>query len=465
MAGTHGNIKKLESGRIFPLLLQYSFPAIAGLVVTSLYNIIDSIYIGQWIGPGGLAGTAVAFPVMNLGAAVGTLVGIGAGVTTSIFLGEKRFFDARKVLGQTLVLGILAGVVVGGLSLLFLEEILRLFGASETVLPYAYDFMFPLLIGQGLTYFFFNLNHVMRASGYPFKAMCSMMISAVINVVLAPIFLYWGWGIQGVAWATVLAQLCGAFLILFHFLNDKNTVYFCRGIYKLEWPLVRQICFSGLPPSVMNVVGCLVIIIINWQLNLHGGDTAVAANGIFNRCAMFIAFCIVGIAQGAQPIIGFNFGANQVWRVKKTLFWALVLGAGTSTVLGIYCIAFPRTVAACFTQDPALLDAGAEAMRWGTLALPIVGLQIICIHFFQSIGKAHLSVILSFTRQAFFLIPGLLVFPSFWNTMGVWVAFPVADTVATVLALSLLLWFLARYERSNHADLVKQTVLEQGANE
>lgn len=459
MGASPSNIEELEKGGIFPLLLKYSFPAIAGLVVTSLYNIIDSIFIGQWIGPEGLAGTAVAFPIMNLTAAIGTLVGIGGGVTTSILLGEKRFFDARKVLGQVFVLNIIAGVLIGGFSLLFLNEILRLFGASDVILPYAYDFMFPQLLGQFVTYYFFNLNHVMRASGYPAKAMCSMMISAVFNVLLAPIFLGLGWGVQGVAWATVLSQLLGAVWITAHFLNDKNTVFFSRGIYKLEWRTVSRVCFVGLPPSVMNMVGCLVIIIINWQLSLHGGDVAIGANGIFNRCAMLITFCVIGISQGAQPIIGFNYGANRVRRVRKTLYWAILLGVSVSTMLGIFCVAFPRLVAMCFTSDPALLDSGEEAMRFGTLALPVVGAQIIIVHFFQSIGKAHLAIALSFTRQAFFLIPALLVLPRFFDTMGVWLAFPTADLLASGLSVSLIVWFLSRYKESNGADLVKQELL------
>ncbi len=465
MSAKPSNIEALEKGPILPLLLQYSLPAIAGLVVMSLYNIIDSIFIGHWIGAKGLAGTAIAFPVMNLGAAVGTLVGIGGGVATSIFLGQKCFFDARRVLGQVFVLAFLTGIFVSSLALFFLEDILRLFGASEEILPYAYDFMFPQLLGQTLTYYFFNLNHVMRASGYPVKAMCSLLISAVFNVVLAPLFLYWGWGIQGVAWATVISQFLGAIWVTAHFLNKNHIVFFSRGIYALKWSLVRHICFVGLPPSVMNMVGCLVIIIINWQLKLHGGDTAIAANGIFNRCVMLNAFCVIGISQGAQPIIGFNYGANKVERVRKTLFGALVLGAFIATSFGLFCVAFPRTVAACFTQDEILLDVGAEAMRWGTLALPLVGFQIIIVHFFQSIGKAHLSVMLSFTRQAFFLIPALLVFPRFWNTMGVWLAFPFADFIASVLAISLILWFLAGYKTSNHADLVKQKLLSADKND
>lgn len=436
----------LEGAPIFPLLVKYSLPAIAGMVAFSLYNVVDSIFIGQWIGADALAAIAIAFPVMNLTFALGTLVGIGGAAVTSIRLGEKKLDAALAVLGNVLLMSLALGVGFGWGTNAFLAPILRAFGAGENTLEPAYDFMRVILFGLPATFLFFNLNHVMRASGYPRKAMLSTIITVLVNVALAPLFIrVFGWGMRGAGAATVIAQLFGLVWILAHFLNPKSVLAFSRGIFRPSFEAMRSIVAIGLSPCLMNVCACVVVVVINRALLEHGGDVGVAAYGILSRVQIVIGMIVIGITQGMQPIVGYNHGAGATGRVRETLRYGVIAGTAVTALGGLACVLLPHLISVQFTDDAALLAVSDEALRLSCLAFPLVGMQIVIGNFYQAIGHAKLAIFLSMTRQMLFLIPLLIAFPHFWGTRGVWLSFPVADFLAWALNVVLILVFLKSY--------------------
>lgn len=446
MASKENEMLALEQAPILPLLVKYSLPAIAGMIVFSLYNIVDSIFIGQWIGAAALAALAIAFPVMNLTFALGSLVGIGGASVCSIRLGEKKENEAYDVLGNVLLLSLIFGVGFGWGACLLLGPILLLFGASgETFVP-AYEFMQIILLTLPITFCFFNLNHVMRASGYPQKAMISLLISVVVNIVLAPIFIYClGWEMRGAAGATAIAQLCGLAWVIAHLANPKHTVHFRSGIFRLRVDVTKNIVAIGLAPCLMNVCGCLVVVVINHELLRYSGDTGVAAYGILCRVIMLIAMIVNGITQGMQPIAGFNHGAGKTDRVRLTLRYGILAGTVVTTLGWVACVFFPQLISNMFTHDALLISAANEALRMSSYALPVIGMQIVIGNFFQAIGRAKLAIFLSMTRQMLILIPLLLVLPRFWETNGIWLSMPISDTLSWLLNVGFIIVFLKNY--------------------
>ena len=309
----------LGTERIGKLLLQYSIPAIIGMTITSLYNIIDSIFIGHGVGAMGIAGLAITFPLMNLVVAFCTLVSAGGSTISSIRLGQKDLDGATEVLGNTLMFCLINAVVFGGLAFLFLDEILRFFGASQDTLPYARDFMQIILAGTPITYTMIGLNNIMRATGYPRKAMLSSMLTVGCNIILAPVFIFWlGWGIRGAATATILSQFAGMIWVLSHFMQEKSYIRFKKGIFKLRKRIVENIFSIGMSPFLMNVCASAIVIIFNKSLLLYGGDLAIGAYGILNRLLMLFVMVIMGLTMGMQPIVGYNHGAHKFGRVKQT---------------------------------------------------------------------------------------------------------------------------------------------------
>lgn len=429
----------LETQTIGKLLVSYSIPAIIGMTLTSLYNIIDSIYIGHGVGAMAISGLAISFPLMNLIIAICMLVAVGGSTICSIELGRKNREGAAVVLGQVVVLGIMFGVVFGAACLIFLEPILLLFGASHETMPYARDFMQVLLLGLPIGYTMIGLNTLMRATGYPKKAMLTAMLSVGVNVVIAPLFIFvFHWGIRGAALATVLSQTVALAWILFHFVSRKSTIHFVAGIYRLRKSVILPILSIGLSPFLMNVCACVVVIIINHSLYRYGGDLAVGAYGIMNRVLMLFAMVVMGLTQGMQPIIGYNFGARKPLRVRKTLMYGVAAGMCVTTV-GFLAFQFlPHALARLFTDSAALTDLAVPALRIGGLAFFLVGGQIVISAFFQSIGMPVVAIFLSLTRQLLFLIPGLILLPMWLGLNGVWVSMPVADTLASLLAVFVL---------------------------
>ena len=431
----------LRTEPIGKLLLRYSLPAIAAMVVFSLYNIIDSIFIGHGVGPLAISGLAITFPVMNLTFALVLLVGIGGASICSIRLGQQDIDGATRVLGNVLLLGLINGVTFGLLSQLVLDPVLTAFGASEHTLPYARDFMQIILYGLPVTCTMFGLNHIMRATGYPQKAMLSAVLTVGMNIILAPIFIFWlKWGIRGAAIATVLSQCVGMVWVLSHFRNPKSTVHFRQGTFRLRWKIVSSIFSIGMSPFLLNVCACLVTVLIT-----------IGAFGILNRILILFVMLVMGLTQGMQPIVGYNYGAQQFERVKQTLKYGVITG-GLITTAGFLAGQFaPEIVSRMFTDDAGLIALSVEGMRLATLVFPLVGIQIVVGNFFQSIGKAKLSIFLSLTRQLLFLAPCLLILPRFFELKGIWISLPVSDSLSFVTSMGVLYMFLREMRRVHHS--------------
>ena len=420
----------LGTAPIGKLLIQYSIPAIIAMTVSSLYHIIDSIFIGQGVGATAIAGLAVTFPLMNLVIAFCNLVGIGGATISSIFLGQRDTVRATETLHNVVWLCLISSISFGGLSLLFLDPILLFFGASDSTLPYAREFMQVLLIGTPIAYLFIGLNNVMRSTGYPTKAMVSSIISVVANIIIAPIFIFvFKWGIRGAALATLLAQTIGLIWVLLHFYNTHNFVHFDNRHNRLKASIVGRICSIG--------------------------HLAVGAYGITNRVLMLFAMTAMGITQGMQPIIGYNYGARQTARVNRTLIYGIIAGTVVTSLGFVISQLIPTPVVRLFTTDATLIDLASNGLRIACLAFCFIGSQIVISNFFQSIGKAKVSIFLSLSRQLIFLIPALLILPGFWGINGVWASLPVSDIIAFFIAsTSLWLYFHNDKKRTKSAQEV-----------
>lgn len=435
----------LGTEHIGKLLVQYSIPAIIGMTLVSLYNIIDSIFIGHGVGAMAISGLAITFPLMNLAAAFGNLVSAGGSTISSIRLGQKDMEGVNKVLGNTLMLCFVNAVVFGGLAFIFLNDILRFFGASGETLPYARDFMQIILAGTPFTYAMIGLNHVMRATGHPKKAMLTSLTTVVCNIILAPVFIFqFGWGIRGAALATVISQFIGLLWVLSHFLRRSNPIRLHRPFLRLERRIVGSIFSIGMSPFLMNITACAIVIIINNSLQRHGGDMAIGAYGIINRLLMLYVMIVIGLTMGMQPIVGYNFGARNLDRVKRTLRLSIIAGVCITSSGFIICELFPHAVASVFTSDEALIDMAAHGLRICVAIFPLIGAQMVIGNFFQSIGMAKISIFMSLTRQLLYLLPCLLVFPQFMGLDGVWTSMPVSDLFAFVTAVLILLWYVCR---------------------
>ena len=422
----------LGTEKVGKLLLEYSIPAIIGMTLTSLYNIIDSVFIGHGVGAMAISGLAISFPLMNLLVAFCTLVGVGGATISSIRLGQKDTDGAEKVLGNVTVLCVINSIFYGGITLLFLDRILFFFGASHDTLPYARDFMQIILIGSPVTYVMIGLNNIMRATGYPRKAMLSSMLTVGCNIILAPVFIFWlGWGIRGAATATILSQFAGMIWVLSHFMQEKSYIRFKKGIFKLRKRIVENIFSIGMSPFLMNVCASAIVIIFNKSLLLYGGDLAIGAYGILNRLLMLFVMVIMGLTMGMQPIVGYNHGAHKFGRVKQTLKYCMIAG-GCITSLGFaFSELFPNLVVNMFTDDKELTALARTGLQIGVLMFPFVGIQIVISSFFQSIGKAKISIFLSLSRQLLYLLPCLLLLPHWWGLNGIWLSMPVSDLSKT----------------------------------
>ena len=437
---------ELGTERIRKLLVQYAVPAIIAMTASSLYNMVDSIFIGQIVGPLAISGLALTFPLMNLAAAFGSLVGVGAATLISMRLGQRDYDTAQRVLGNVVVLNVIIGVVFGAAALVFLDPILYFFGGSETTVSYAHEYMAIILSGNVVTHMYLGLNAVLRASGHPKQSMYATVNTVIINTVLDALFIYgFGWGIRGAAIATVLAQVV-TLVWQFRILSDKSELlHFRRGIYKLRKRIVRDIMAIGMSPFLMNLAACFIVILINKGLQRYGGDLMIGAYGIVNRLGFFFVMIVMGVNQGMQPIAGYNFGARQYERVLRVLRLT-IMGATCVTSAGFLIGEFaPGAAASLFTKDDELISLAATGMRIVFAFFPIIGFQMVATNFFQSIGMAGKAVFLSLSRQLLFLVPGLLFLPGFfenatsWSgSWGVWCAMPLSDMLAAVVTFFML---------------------------
>lgn len=440
-------LTELSEKPVFSLLLQYAIPAIVAMVASSLYNIVDGIFIGQGVGAGAIMGLAITMPIMNLSAAFGAMVGVGGSTLLSVKLGEKDYNFAAKILGNVITLNCIIGIGLGAVMLLFLDPILRFFGASDYTIPYARDFMVIVLIGNVFTHLFLGLNAMLRSSGKPKKAMKATIMTVIINIALAPLFIFvLHLGIRGAALATVLSQLIVLLWQFKLFSNPNELIHLRRGTYHLERRIVTGSLSIGLSPFLINLCACLVVIIINKQLVSYGGDVAVGAYGIANRMMFFFVMVVIGINQGMQPIAGFNFGAKHYTRLNQVLKYAITIATGIWIVGFIVCVLLATPVASAFTNDEELLKEAAHALRVMNLVVPIIGFQMITIGFFQSIGKAGISIFLSLTRQLLFLVPLLLILPNFFGLEGIWYSVPIADGTAAITAAIVLIYHMRKFK-------------------
>ncbi|MBR5213569.1 MAG: MATE family efflux transporter [Akkermansia sp.] len=441
---------ELERRPILPLLLSYSLPAIVGMAAMSIYNIVGAIYVGQWCGAYAVTAMALIFPVINLMVAVGTLVGLGSAASASIALGQGKRRRAQNILGHCLILSFLTSVVVGWLPLPWIDDIMLAFGADENTLKPSCDYMLVLMLWFPFNSVFLGLNHLMRASGYPKKAMVSLIISMVVNIAVAPLFIYvFDWGIAGAGLATAAAQTVGLGWVLLHFFRKDVVLRFTRGIYNLNWPLTRRICTIGLPPCLLNIVACVIVLIFNQLFIQYDGQMGVGAYGVVNRVIFFFVMIVAGITQGMQPIAGYNLGLGKYCRVRGVLLNAMVFAGAVTTLGTVLMQLFPREIVSMFVKEEdgnatQIITLATYGITVVSLIFPMVGPQIVISNFFQAIGRPVMSIFLTLTRQLIFLLPCLLLMPLWYGEPGVWYSQVVADVLAVIMGFTVIGLFLAK---------------------
>jgi len=432
-------LNELAERPVGRLLWEYSLPAVVGMLVMALYNVVDRIFIGQCVGPDAIAGLAICFPMMSLATAMGVLIGVGSTARISIMLGASRLDEAQRIFGNAFVLTIVIGITYMILFMVYLDPMLRLFGASDATLPYARTYMLVLMPGLLLTNITYGFNNIMRASGYPRRAMLTMIIGAVVNVALDPLFiLVFDWGIAGASVATVIAMAVSAVFVLAHFFRRNVTLRFKRGIFRLNWRIFIGIISIGAAPAIVNAASCIVNALANHSLLSYGGARDIGAAGIMVTYTSLLVTIVLGLCQGLQPIIGYNYGAGNMNRLRRAFYLAVVAASVVTCVGGLYGFFWPSTIARVFTTDADLISATDRALGICLAVFPVVGFQIVSTCFFQSIGNATESIIVGLLRQVIFLIPLLIYLPRLFNVEGVWMAFPISDAVATVVTLVLL---------------------------
>ena len=442
------NQKTLELGTrpVGRLLVEYALPAIIAMTASSLYNMVDSIFIGQGVGALAISGLAVTFPFMNLSAAFGAAVGVGASSYISVKLGQKDYAKALRVFGNTVTLNVIIGILFSTISLLLLDPILYFFGASEQTIPYAREYMIIILLGNVITHLYFGMNAVLRSASKPRAAMFIIIFTVVLNTLLDPLFIYtFGLGIAGAAYATILAQLL-AFLWQLKLFSDKREIlHLQRGIYKPSLRIIRNIFAIGMSPFFMNACACIIVIFINRNLLTYGGDLAVGAYGIANRVAFIFVMVTMGVNQGMQPIAGYNYGAQKFDRLLRVLKLAMI-SATCVTTSGFLVAEFcPRLCVSLFTDDAQLTSLSINGLRILMAAMPIVGYQMVITNFFQSIGMAKISIVLSLSRQLLLLLPLLILLPPYFGIDGVWMSMPVSDTLSALLAFVVMSRYMKKF--------------------
>ncbi|MCR5512956.1 MAG: MATE family efflux transporter [Prevotella sp.] len=431
------------------LLMQYAMPAIVAMSASSLYNIIDRAFIGQVVGPEAIAGLGITFPFMNLSAAFGAAVGVGSSTCISVNLGQRNYKRAQMLLGNTVTLNLIIGTLFMAVCLLFLDPILRFFGASDITLPYAREFMQIILLGNVVTHMYFGMNAVLRAAGKPRHAMYATLFTVACNIVLVVAFVWWfRWGIRGAALATVLSQSLALCWQMWLFSDKKEILHLKKGIYRLKKDLVRNIIAIGVSPFLMQTTSCIIVIFMNNQFVHYGGDMAVGAYSIANSVVMMFFMFVMGTCQGMQPIVGYNYGAEKYDRMFRCMFIAIACATGILLVGWALSMLFPREIARIFTTDETLIKLAAQGIKIDMLVFFVVGSQAVITNFFQCIGKVKISIFLSLSRQLFMLLPMAYVFPLIWQLDGVWYAMPASDFCAFAMTIPILIWYMKKLKAS-----------------
>ena len=448
---------ELGDKRIRDLLMQYAVPAIIAMTASSLYNMVDSIYIGHIkdVGSYAISGLAVTFPLMNLATALGTLVGVGASTILSMLLGQKNYEAAGKVLLNEVMLNVIIGVSFSVVTLAFIDPILIFFGASENTLPFARDYMVIILLGNVITHLYFGLNNMIRASGNPKLAMSLTIFTVVSNTIMDPIFIFvLDMGIKGAAVATVLCQAMALAYALRYYLDQKQFIHLPRHLrdYRLDLRIAKDSLTIGLGPFLMNSASCIVTMFINQQLGKYGGDLAIGAYGIVNRISFFFVMINMGFNQGMQPIAGYNFGARKYTRVKHVFKLTLICASVVSCVGFLVSEFLPDVAVSLFTNDPELKTLADKGLRIMNMAFALVGFQMVATNFFQSLGMVHKSILLSLSRQLLFLVPLIYFLPVYFGHKGVWMSFPIADSISIILTAVLLAALFRKFSKLSDGD-------------
>ena len=431
------------------LLMQYALPAMVAMTASSLYNIIDRAFIGQVVGPEAIAGLGITFPLMNLSGAFGAAVGVGASTCISVKLGQKDYKMAEHLLGNTVTLNLIVGLLFMVVCFIFLNPILRFFGASDVTLPYAREFMVVILAGNMITHMYFGMNAVLRAAGKPRHAMYAVLFTVGMNIALVIAFVWWfRWGIRGAALATIVSQSMALCWQLWIFSNKKELLHLKRGIYKLKADLVRNIISIGISPFLMNATACVVVIFMNNQFVRYGGDMAVGAYSIANSIAMVFFMFVIGVNQGMQPIAGYNYGAMKYDRMMRVLWLAIAAATCILLVGWGLSMAFPRQIARIFTTDKTLIDMAARGIKLNMLVFFVVAGQAVITNFFQCIGKVKISIFLSLTRQLLLLIPMAYILPLFIGLDGVWYSMAASDLGSALMTWPILFAFINKFKHN-----------------
>lgn len=432
---------ELGTEKVGTLLKRYAIPGIIAMTASSLYNMVDSIFIGHIpdVGAYAISGLAITFPLMNLSAAIGTLVGVGAATMISMLLGQRNYSTANKVLANVMTLNTIFGLAFGLGILAFIDPVLTFFGASEATLPYARDYMTYILLGNVITHLYLGLNNLIRASGNPKTAMVLTLFTVISNTILDPIFIFtFGMGIKGAAIATILCQMMALAYTLYFFSDKKRIIHFKRGAYGWDRKIAKASLSIGMGPFLMNFASCIVSLFINQQLKTHGGDLAIGAYGIANRITFFFLMMCMGFNQGMQPIASYNWGARQYSRVRK-VYW---LTTGCVTVVTVVCFLvsylFPHVAVRLFTEDPKLEEHAINGLKIMNMAIGIISINLVASNLYQNLGMVSKSIFLSLSRQLLVLVPLLYLLPLSMNEDGVWYAFPISDIASCIIALVLI---------------------------
>lgn len=442
---------ELGTKPIGKLLLQYALPAIIAMIAASLYNIIDRVFIGQYVGPMAISGLAITFPFMNLGAAFGAAIGVGASTTISVKLGQRDYDTAENLLGNTIILNLIVGLSFGIISLIFLNPILHFFGASHTTLPYAKSFMQIILAGNVVSHMYLGMNAVLRASSKPRHAMLATIFTVVMNIILDAIFICWlGWGIEGAAIATIISQALALCWQMSLFADKSQILHFKKGIYRLKKQLVNNIISVGISPFFINLCACIIVIFMNNQLVRYGGDMAVGAYGIANSIATIFIMFVIGLNQGMQPIAGYNYGAQNISRLLHVLKLTIIAATIVMTIGWLLSIFAPYYCARLFTTDAELIKLSIKAIRINMMMYLLIGSQMVTTFFFLCVGKVKTSIFLSLSRQLLVLLPALYILPQFFHVNGVWYSLPVSDFTAWVIAISILVWYIKKIKTNQN---------------
>jgi putative MATE family efflux protein len=455
--------KQLGEEKVSKLLIKFSIPAITGMLVNALYNVVDRIFVGQGVGKNAIAGITIGFPLMIVMMAFGMLVGIGATSLVSIRLGEHKKTEAERIFGNALTLLIGISVLLTFLGLVFMDPLLVAFGASKQILPYAKDYFRIILYGGVFQGIGFGLNNCIRAEGNPKIAMFTMLIGAITNTILDPLFIFtFKMGIAGAAWATIISMAVSAFWVLYYYLSGQSSLKLHWANLKLQPQVVWKIFAIGSAPFAMQLAASGITLVLNWSLVSYGGDLAISAMGIVNSILMLILMPVFGINQGAQPIIGYNYGARQFDRVKKALKLA-ALAATLVTTLGFIMVElFPHAIILLFNREKDLVNLGADALRKFLVLLPVIGFQIVGANYFQAVGKPKQAMTLSLSRQVLFLLPALLLLPRIHGLQGVFWAGPVADLLSSVVTGLWLFYELKHLDRRHQEVTQMEPEAETG---